>query len=106
MSEPQSIAADSALPAERPGHRLAGNRWMVVVFLMLVAILNLIDRFLPAILAEPIKHELALSDTALGLINGTGFLVLYALAGIPIARMSDRGLYGAVIGTCVGLWSV
>jgi predicted MFS family arabinose efflux permease len=98
-----SAPIDGSRASERGG--LAANRWVVVIFLLLVAILNLVDRFLPAALAEPMKADLNLSDTALGLINGVGFLVLYAIAGIPIARFSDRGLYGTVVGVCVGLWS-
>ena len=54
---------------------------------------------------EPIKHDLALSDTAIGLINGFGFLVVYALIGLPIARLSDRGAFGLVIAASLGLWS-
>jgi predicted MFS family arabinose efflux permease len=57
------------------------------------------------VLAEPMKRDLQLSDTAVGLINGFGFLVVYAVLGIPIARISDRGRYGVVIATCVALWS-
>jgi predicted MFS family arabinose efflux permease len=106
VSPDGAITADgsAALASARQGR--TANPWIVVVFLLVVAVLNLIDRFLPAALAEPMKADLQLSDTALGLINGVGFLVLYALAGIPIARLSDRGLYGAVVGTCVALWSV
>lgn len=100
------VAADGSAAFEPARQGRATNPWVVVVFLLLVAILNLVDRFLPAALAEPMKADLHLSDTALGLINGVGFLVLYAVAGIPIARLSDRGLYGAVVGTCIGLWSV
>jgi len=100
------VAVDAAMAAEKSRRGLPINRWVVVVFLLLVAILNLTDRFLPAALTEPIKADLQLSDTALGLINGTGFLVLYAVAGIPVARLSDRGLYGTVISACVGIWSV
>lgn len=81
-------------------------RWGAVVVLTMVATLNVIDRYLPSVLAEPMKHDLLLSDTALGLINGFGFLVLYAVAGLPIARLSDRGNYGVVIGSCLGLWGL
>ncbi len=84
----------------------SGNVWSAVALLSLVTALNYIDRFLPAVLAEPIKRELELSDTALGLINGFGFLAVYAVVGIPIARLADRGAYGTVITTCLGLWSV
>jgi predicted MFS family arabinose efflux permease len=77
-----------------------------VLLLMTVGILNIVDRFLPSILVEPIKRDLLLSDTAVGLINGFGFLVIYAVLGIPIARLSDRGNYGFVISACVAVWSV
>src|SRR5262249_37944948 len=83
----------------------AARRWAAVVLLTLVAILNYVDRFLPSVLAEPIKHDLALSDTAIGLINGFGFLVIYAVLGIPIARLADRGRQGVVIAACLGVWS-
>jgi predicted MFS family arabinose efflux permease len=79
--------------------------WSAVVLLMLVGVVNVIDRLLPGILVEPMKADLALSDTAIGLINGFGFLVVYALVGIPIARLADRGLFGSVIGACLALWS-
>lgn len=55
-------------------------------------------------LAEPIKHDLALSDTAIGVINGFGFLIVYAVLGIAVARVADRGTYGAVIAACLTLW--
>ncbi|MDY6995829.1 MAG: MFS transporter [Actinomycetota bacterium] len=78
--------------------------WAAVSVLAVVGTLNYADRFLPAVLAEPIRQDLALSDTAIGIINGFGFLVVYALIGIPIARISDRGSYGLVISGCLTLW--
>ncbi len=55
-------------------------------------------------LAEPIKGDLALSDTAIGVINGSGFLVGYAVFGLVIARIADRGVFGPVISACLALW--
>ncbi|MFB1298429.1 spinster family MFS transporter [Mycobacterium sp. pW049] len=78
--------------------------WAAVSVLAVVGTLNYADRFLPAVLAEPIREDLALSDTAIGVINGFGFLAVYALIGIPIARISDRGAYGLVISGCLSLW--
>lgn len=80
--------------------------WSAVALLLVVGIVNLADRFLPGILTEPIKHDLHLTDTAVGLINGFGFLIVYAVMGIPIARLADRGLYGMVIAACMATWSV
>jgi MFS family permease len=89
-------------PGFRSGHRASGP----VILLAVISALNLTDRFLPAVLSEPIKKDISLSDTALELISGVGFLVIYAMVGMPIARWADRGSYGRVIGLCVGIWSV
>jgi predicted MFS family arabinose efflux permease len=78
--------------------------WTAVVLLALVGTLNYADRFLPAVLAEPIRKDLALSDTAIGVINGFGFLAVYAVLGIAIARIADRGTFGLVISGCLTLW--
>ncbi|MBY0287663.1 MAG: MFS transporter [Mycobacteriaceae bacterium] len=78
--------------------------WVAVILLAIVGTLNYADRFLPAVLAEPIKNDLALSDTAIGVINGFWFLAVYAVLGLVIARVADRGAFGLVISTCLTLW--
>lgn len=98
MSTPQ----DAASPTETM-HPPA-RAWTAVVVLALVGTLNYVDRFLPGVLAEPIKRDLALSDTAIGVINGFGFLIVYAVVGILIARVADRGAFGAVIAGSLTLW--
>jgi predicted MFS family arabinose efflux permease len=80
--------------------------WAAVALLAIVGTLNYADRFLPAVLAEPIKEDLALSDTAIGVINGFWFLAVYAVLGLVIARIADRGAFGLVISSCLTLWGV
>ena len=92
---------DDSVTPQTHGPRRA---WAAVVLLAVVGTLNYADRFLPAVLAEPIKDDLALSDTAIGVINGFGFLAVYAVLGIAIARIADRGAFGLVISTCLTLW--
>jgi MFS family permease len=58
--------------------------------LLIVYIFNFLDRQIVNILAEPIKADLGLSDTQLGLLAGPAFAVFYALLGIPIARYADK----------------
>ena len=40
---------------------------------------------------EPIKQDLSLSDSQLGLMTGVAFFFFYAVAGVPIARLADQG---------------
>jgi sugar phosphate permease len=63
--------------------------WMLVL-LTLIFTFNFVDRQILIILQEPIRNELALSDTQLGLLTGLAFVVIYVTVGIPIAHFADR----------------
>lgn len=75
--------------------------------LLVVYILNFLDRQIVNILAEPIKAELGLSDTQLGLMAGPAFAVFYAVLGIPIARYADKSSTNRVtlISVSLAVWS-
>jgi hypothetical protein len=55
-----------------------------------VYVFSYIDRNVIAILIEPIKREFGASDTAMGLLTGLAFGVLYAVMGIPSAASPTR----------------
>lgn len=82
------------------------QRWVLLVVLFLVSSSGAIDRAMVAILLEPIKHEFHVSDTALGLMTGFAFGILYAILGIPLGRYADRGNRRVLITLSVGLWSI
>ena len=95
-------------PAITSGNRLAVTNPKVMLFaLLLVYILNFLDRQIVNILAEPIKRDLGLSDTQLGLLAGPAFAVFYAVLGIPIARYADKAGTNRVwlISLCLAVWS-
>jgi MFS family permease len=75
--------------------------------LLVVYIFNFLDRQIVNILAEPIKTDLGLSDTELGLLAGPAFAVFYALLGIPIARYADKAGSNRVrlISLSLAIWS-
>jgi predicted MFS family arabinose efflux permease len=73
--------------------------------LFLINFLNFFDRILPAIVAEPLRKEFHLDDTMLGLI-GTAFILVYAVAGLPLGRLSDRVRRTRVIAAGVFTWSL
>lgn len=64
------------------------------------------DRYVLVIMLEPIKRDLHLSDTALGLLSGFAFALVYSLAGIPIARWADRGTRRSLISLGLLVWSM
>lgn len=77
----------------------------VLALLSLVYVVNFIDRQILAMLIEPIKQEFGVSDTALGLLSGFAFALLYTLAGIPIARWADRSSRTRIITLALTIWS-
>lgn len=77
--------------------------WLIL--LTVVAAFNYLDRFVLSLLMEPIKQEFQLTDSHLGFLTGFSFAVFYALAGIPIARWSDRGNRNTIVFATTTLWS-
>jgi MFS family permease len=75
--------------------------WM----LLIIYTLNFVDRQIVAILAEPIKKDLGLSDSQLGLLGGLAFAFFYTFLGIPIARLAERGNRVRIISVAVVVWS-
>ncbi len=76
-----------------------------LVLLALVSFFNYMDRMVLAVLVEPIKAELGLSDAQLGLLTGLAFAALYATLGIPLARLADRKSRVLILSVCLVLWS-
>ena len=73
--------------------------------LLLVYIFNFADRVLLGVMAMPIKLELGLSDTQLGLLGGTAFALFYATLGVPIAWLADRFSRAWIITLSLAVWS-
>ena len=96
-----------ATTAAVSGSSVASSRRVMLWTLLLVYMLNFLDRQIVNILAEPIKRDLGLSDTQLGLLAGPAFAVFYAVLGIPIARYADKGSTNRVwlISVSLAVWS-
>lgn len=77
----------------------------VTALLLVVYIFNQTDRAIFGFLMEPIKAELQLSDTQLGMLAGPALVVVYALLGVPIARLADRSSRVNIIAIAVAAWS-
>jgi MFS family permease len=81
-------------------------RSYVLIILVIVYTFNFIDRQIVGILAVPIKTELHLSDSQLGLMGGLAFALFYTFLGIPIARLADRVSRTGIMTAALALWSL
>ncbi len=98
MSEDKTTA-----PAQ---DRVDPYSWYVLSVLVLVYILNFIDRQILSILANDIKRDLGVSDAYLGFLYGTAFAVFYALFGIPLGRLADSWHRVRLMSIGLALWSL
>ena len=77
----------------------------VLCVLVIVSILNFMDRSIIGVLVEDIKRDLNLSDTDIGFLGGTAFTVFYATFGIALGRMADVWNRKKLITLGLGVWS-
>ena len=81
------------------------SRAYVLFLLVLVYTFNFIDRQIIGILAVPIKADLGLSDSELGLMGGLAFALFYTGLGIPIAMLADRYSRTWIMTGALTIWS-
>ena len=80
-------------------------RALVLAMLLVVYTFNFLDRQILGILAAPIKADLKLTDTQLGLLGGAAFALLYSTLAIPLALVADRTSRSWVITISLAVWS-
>lgn len=88
-----------------PEPKVGPYNWYVLAVLVIVYVLNFIDRQILAILAVDIKADLGLDDADMGFLMGAAFGVFYALFGIPLGRLADNWNRVRLLSVGLALWS-
>ncbi len=96
----------SADPRPAPPWPSPSRAWFTVALCMLAYVLAFVDRQILALLVDPIRADLRISDTQFSLVHGLAFSVFYALFGLPIARLADGGPRPAIIAAGIFIWSI
>ena len=78
--------------------------WTVVVILTLAYVVSFIDRQIMALMVEPIRADLGISDTQISLLLGLAFAIFYTLLGIPIGRLADQYSRKKIIIAGITIW--
>lgn len=99
MAEASAAVGPQARLLE-PAYR---RRFIALMFL--VCLFDFADRAVFAVLAQPIKEELHLTDFQVGLLQGLAFALLYSGLGLPLARLAERVSRRNIVAACTALWS-
>ncbi len=102
------VQTDALVVEQEPaGPPISRNySWYVLGILVLVYIVNFVDRQIMSILANDIKADLQLTDAQLGFLGGAAFAVFYALFGIPLGRLADNWHRVRLMTIGLTLWSI
>ncbi len=79
--------------------------WYMVVILTIAYILSYIDRSILGLLIEPIKADLNLSDTQMGILGGPLFAIFYATMGLPLGVAADKYRRTWIVAAGIFVWS-
>lgn len=78
--------------------------WFAVAVLTLGYTVSFIDRTILSLLIDPIKADLALSDTQIALLQGLAFGLFYTVMGMPLGWLVDRTSRKRVVAIGVTTW--
>jgi len=86
--------------------RVSARAWWAMAIFVLAAIISYSDRQVMGLLVDPIRAELSLRDTDLGLLQGVAFAMVYALASLPLGWAADRTSRRNLVIAGVVIWSL
>lgn len=94
----------AAAPTGDP-ERTTRPQWYALAVLTAIYACHSLDRAVISVVIEPLKHELELSDSSVGVIAGLGYGVAFGLAAVPIGALADRVNRVKLLSLLVVIWS-
>lgn len=88
----------------QPAWPSPARAWWTVAVLTFTYIVSFVDRTILSLLIEPIKADLSLNDTQIGLLQGMAFGLFYAVMGLPLGWLADRTSRRGLIAAGAALW--
>jgi len=80
--------------------------WTMVAMLTIAYVFSYVDRYILALLIQPIKADLGLTDEQIGWLIGPAFAIFYATMGLPLGWLADRKRRTWIIAAGVAFWSL
>ena len=82
-----------------------GQRWYVLIIMMLAYTINIADRYVMSTVLEPIRLELKLTDSGVAFLTGVSQALFYVTMGIPLSWIADRYNRRNLLAISITVWS-
>ncbi len=82
-----------------------GQRWYVLIIMMLAYTINIADRYVMSTVLEPIRLELNLTDGGVAFLTGVSLALFYVTMGIPLSWIADRYNRRNLLAASITIWS-
>lgn len=92
-------------PSPPIGHAPPQQAHYILAVLALANVSGLVDRQVVALLVEPLKRDLLISDTQVSLLMGFSLALFYSVMGLPAGVLVDRYPRRLVVAAGAALWS-
>lgn len=95
----------STAPVEADSVATLGQRWYVLIIMMLAYTINIADRYVMSTVLEPIRLELQLTDSGVAFLTGVSLAFFYVIMGIPLSWIADRYNRRNLLAASIAIWS-
>ena len=92
-------------PIAATSYGLFRSGWFAVAVLVAAYAVSFLDRQVVGLLVEPLKKDLGISDTQIGILQGPAFGLFYAVLGLPLGWLADRVHRVRLVAIAIVLWS-
>jgi len=95
----------SVAPIDANKTSTLGQRWYILIIMMLAYTINIADRYVMSTVLEPIRLELKLTDGGVAFLTGVSLAFFYVIMGIPLSWIADRYNRRNLLAISITIWS-
>jgi MFS family permease len=99
-------AAQQVAPLPDASYPPRARAWYATAVLCFMFWMSVLDRFVLSLLVAPLRRDMGITDTQFALLNGTAFIVTFALLGLAAGVLADRFSRRSIIFLGVTVWSL
>ncbi|MDE0454646.1 MAG: MFS transporter [Gammaproteobacteria bacterium] len=93
---------ETTAPGTRPG---AISAWFTVLMLCIAQVVSTIDRGMLALVVDPVRRDLGITDLQIAILQGFAFSFLYVIAGIAMGLVADVVNRKRLLMAGIAVWS-